>query len=196
MTFRLLPLAVLPLAALACTQASTPGSPQAAAPMGPSSAVSAAATSAHASGRESVLVNIMDACDPISFGEQGVDCTRSGGMTFDQFIAELTRLAFVGPWHFSPSQANVRAGGSFVAVNKGGEVHTFTEVKEFGGGIVPPLNVLTHVPTITPECAALEGDDFIPPGGTYHEDADQTGTVKFQCCIHPWMRLEANVTAK
>jgi hypothetical protein len=39
---------------------------------------------------------------------------------------------------------------------------------------------------------ALEGDDFVPPGGTYRETVDGSGTLKFQCCIHPWMRLEAS----
>jgi plastocyanin len=159
-------------------------------------AAASVSASAHAAGRENVRINILDACDPETFAAQQVDCTRAGGVKFDQFIAILTRLGFVGPWHFSPSNVNVRVGESFVAVNQGGEVHTFTEVAQFGGGIVPPLNDLAHVPVIAPECGALEADDFVPPGGSYHEDIDHTGTLKFQCCIHPWMRLEANVTAK
>jgi hypothetical protein len=38
----------------------------------------------------------------------------------------------------------------------------------------------------------LEADDFVAPGGTYRETVDHAGHLKFQCCIHPWMRLEAS----
>jgi plastocyanin len=147
---------------------------------------------------QDVRVNIEDACDPTSFDAVlgAGACTRSGGMKFDDFIATLTRLGFVGPWHFAPNNANVDVGATFQAINLGGETHTFTEVAEYGGGIVASLNQLAHVPVEAPECAALEGDDFVPPGGLYTETVDETGTVKFQCCIHPWMRFEAQVSAK
>jgi plastocyanin len=115
-------------------------------------------------------------------------------MTFQLFIDALTRNGFVGAWNFSPNTTNVRVGQTFVAVNRGGEVHTFTEVEQFGGGIVPDLNQLAHVPDVAPECANLEPDDpedFVPPGGEYSETVDHGGTLRFQCCIHPWMRLEA-----
>jgi plastocyanin len=137
---------------------------------------------------------MLDACDPDTFNAAlgAGSCVRYGGVTFDQFIDMLTRLGLAGPWRFAPSNANVRVGQTFVAMNMGGETHTFTEVKEFGGGIVPLLNQLAHEPEEAPECAALEGDDFVAPGGTYTETVDDTGTVKFQCCIHPWMRLEAS----
>jgi plastocyanin len=93
-----------------------------------------------------------------------------------------------------PSIANVQVGQTFVAINRGGEVHTFTEVAEFGGGIVPVLNDLAHVPNVAPECNpnVLEPDDFVPSGGTYRETIEHTGHLKFQCCIHPWMRMEAS----
>jgi len=108
-------------------------------------------------------------------------------------IDALTRNGFVGAWHFAPNNTNVRVGQTFVAVNRGGEVHTFTEVQQFGGGIVDNLNQLAGVPVPAPECASLKpgDDDFVAPGGKYSETVDHSGTVKFQCCIHPWMRLEA-----
>lgn len=146
-------------------------------------------------GREDIVVNMQDACDPDTFNEalQNPEaCVRAGGVKFDQFIADLTRLGFIGPWHFAPSRANVTVGQTFVATNKGGEAHTFTEVADFGGGIVPLLNDLAHVPNVAPECLALESDDIVPPGGTYRETVAQAGHLKFQCCIHPWMRLEAS----
>jgi len=142
------------------------------------------------------MVTMLDACDPDTFNEAigpGA-CNRSGGLRFDLFIEQLTRLGSVGAWRFSPGTSKVSTGTTFVATNRGGEVHTFTEVKQFGGGIVPDLNVLAHTPDVAPECGALEGDDFVAPGGTYRETVHQSGPAKFQCCIHPWMRLEASVS--
>ena len=152
------------------------------------------ALNAAAPAREAVLINMLDACDPETFNAKSISCTRAGGITFDRFIDHLTRFGFIGPWRFAPAVANVRVGQSFVATNIGGEVHTFTRVADFGGGIVPLLNDLAHLPRVAPECAleTLEPDDFVPPGGTYRETIDRAGALKFQCCIHPWMRLEAS----
>ena len=168
-------------------------------PVGPSAIASPNGTATvvshpmHAS--HDVVVNMLDACDGDSFNAVfgAGTCTRAGGVKFDQFIAELTHLGSIGPWHFTGAKS-VEVGEDFVATNKGGEVHTFTEVAEFGGGLVPLLNQLAHVPDVAPECRpeALEPDDFVPPGGVYRERVSHGGTLKFQCCIHPWMRLEAS----
>ena len=42
----------------------------------------------------------------------------------------------------------------------------------------------------------LEPDDFVAPGATYEEEEklEAGETAKFQCCIHPWMRLEVQVS--
>lgn len=146
--------------------------------------------------RQNIMVNMHDACEPDSFNAAAGPgtCIRNGGVTFDLFIAELTRHQSVGAWHFAPDVTpNAKVGETFLASNTGGEVHTFTEVAEFGGGLVPPLNALAGTPNVAPECTALEADDFVPPGQTYHETVDHSGTVKYQCCIHPWMRLVATV---
>jgi plastocyanin len=189
---------ILPFAiVVACSKSPVePASvPSASSPAGSGPNTPAGAQTAVAGGRQDVLVNMLDACDPDSFNAVlgPGSCVRSGGMKFDQFIAQLTQLAFAAPWRFAPQNTNVRVGQTFVAENKGGEEHTFTEVEEFGGGIVPILNQLARTPTIAPECAALEEEDRVAPGTTYREEIDHAGRLKFQCCIHPWMRMEATV---
>jgi len=111
------------LAALmvACDRSSVADKPLT--PVGPSAAIATtngvSTVGARATeGRQDVVVNMQDACDPDTFNAppRGPDtCVRAGGVTFDQFIAELTRLGFIGPWHFAPSTANVRVGQTFVA---------------------------------------------------------------------------------
>jgi hypothetical protein len=171
--------------------AATSGPPASAADSAPRAAA------APSKGTLERMVTMLDACDPDTFNEAigPGTCNRSGGLRFDLFIEQLTKLGAVGAWRFSPDTSNVNRGATLVATNQGGEVHTFTEVKQFGGGIVADLNVLAHTPDVAPECAALDTDDFVPPGGTYRETVHaSSGTAKFQCCIHPWMRLEARVT--
>lgn len=151
-----------------------------------------AAADARASAEGSVRrIEMHDACDPMSFNNaigEGT-CTRSGGMKFDRFIAQLTKQGSVGAWRFAPSELDARVGQTLMAINLGGEVHTFTEVEEFGGGIVPMLNQLSGNTEVAPECLALEPDDFIPPGGNDADDeVEEVGTEMYQCCIHPWMR--------
>jgi len=200
MTYRSLVVAVSIATVAGCAQ--SPASPSAsqqtalptAAAIGSPSDAGAVAATASSRGRQDVLVTMQDACDPDTFNVAigPGTCVRNGGVSFDKFVAQVTRNGMAGAWHFGPPTANVQVGQTFMASNHGGEVHTFTEVAEFGGGIVPFLNNLAHTPTVAPECTALEQDDFVAPGGTYTEPVDKKGTLKFQCCIHPWMRLEAS----
>ena len=150
---------------------------------------------AHA-GRSTRIVNMMDACDPTSFNAVlgAGACTRTGGVAFAKFLEQVGRHGGLGAWHFAPPRMSARVGQTLLAVNRGGEVHTFTHVAAFGGGIVPLLNTLSGNTTVAPECTQLDEDDFVPPGGTYEEDIDEAGTQRFQCCIHPWMRTTAHVS--
>jgi plastocyanin len=147
-------------------------------------------------GGEQRPVQMMDACDPQSFNAAigPGTCTRQGGVTFAKFLTLLGRHQKVGAWIFAPSTLNVRVGQELLAVNRGGEVHTFTEVEEFGGGFIPDLNVLAGTPVPAPECLSLVPGDFVPPGGTYTDEVGGAGTELYQCCFHPWMR--AVVTAR
>jgi plastocyanin len=171
----------------ACTDKQTPTSP-----LRPGG--SASASNGVVSGGSERLVTIFDACDGPTFGAAHIECDRTSGVTLQQFIGELTKHGSIGAWHFAPSSVNAFVGQMLVATNRGGEAHTFTEVEHFGGGIVPLLNQLSGNPVVAPECLALTGADFIPPGGTHHESVEDEGTELYQCCIHPWMR--ATVTAK
>ncbi len=162
-----------------------------------SNAGSSATTQAIAGGLERPIT-IMDACDPDTFNAAigPGTCLRPGGTSFDTFVAQLERNQRAGAWDFMPGDTTARVGQTFGAINRGGEAHTFTEVKAFGGGIVPFLNQLSGTPDVAPECATLAPDEFVAPGGTYRETLHEAGTRKFMCCIHPWMRLEARVVEK
>src|SRR5262245_20994904 len=80
----------LSLAVMACSDTQRPTAPAA-------SPGDAAAFAKVAGGSER-LVNVMDACDPTTFnavlGPGG--CTRNGGITFTDFIAQLTANQSVG----------------------------------------------------------------------------------------------------
>jgi plastocyanin len=135
-----------------------------------------------------------DICDPATF-DAAVGpgtCVRSGGMKFDQFIRQLTRHGDVQGYDFSPPAFKVSAGETILVTNNGGEVHTFTQVAAFGGGIVPLLNQLSNNPVVAPECTTLSAADFIASGAAVETTASGGGPVLYQCCIHPWMRAIAN----
>ena len=175
--------------AIACDKMDSPSAPTETAALGVSQQQSAPALD------RTVIAN--DACDPETFNAvigPGT-CVRpgAGGVTFAHFIDQLTRLGTVPSWFFASPNATAFVGDTFVVRNRGGEAHTFTEVEEFGGGIVPPLNAIMGLTTVAPECRNLSGGDFIPPGGTQREEISEAGLEKYQCCLHPWMRLEARV---
>jgi len=142
------------------------------------------------------IVDMNDQCDPASFNAvigPGTCVTPHAGVQFDDFIRVLTQTQKVGAWNFAPRQVDLRNDQAFLAHNRGGEVHTFTEVDEFGGGIVPDLNTLSGNPVPAPECLALGSGDFIPPGGLTAPDVEVPGVHHYQCCIHPWMRTDVTV---
>jgi hypothetical protein len=205
MRLRVLCLAAVALSASCEQNPSKPTSPGSSA-MGSSPAVNAPAsnaaganaTTAAIAGGSERPITMQDACDPDTFNAvigPGT-CVHNGGVRFDNFLAQLRQHGSVGAWHFAPGTTTAKVGQTFVAINRGGETHTFTEVAAFGGGIVPVLNQAIGETTVAPECTHLEPDDFVRAGGTYREPLNESGTKKFMCCIHPWMRLEARVTTQ
>jgi plastocyanin len=151
-------------------------------------ASSALRSNGASSGSLERAVSMMDACDGPTFNliiGPGT-CSRPHGVNFSEFVAELTARHEAGAWHFGPSQTDAFLGDTMVATNKGGEVHTFTRVAAFGGGLVPFLNDLTGAGGPVPEC--FKETNFVQPGGTDTDSLNKAGELKFQCCIHPWMR--------
>jgi hypothetical protein len=155
-------------------------------------------------------VHLRDYCDPVTFAAVGIDCVRTaapvsaGAITFSGFGAELGADKSVGAWRFVPDRASAEDGLSLNLQNLGGETHTFTRVQEFGGGFVAPLNASSGNPVPAPECARTVNGRLVPqppsPDNIFLSgNASSTGplvsegqTAKFQCCIHPWMRMTIN----
>jgi len=160
-------------------------------------------------------VMIRDDCDPTTFnavvGPGTCDVTSSGKTTFDTFIAEVIKHQSAPLWRYTPVDPDVPVGNKLSIHNRGGETHTFTKVAEYGGGFVAPLNALSGNPVPRPECAiTLRSGDLVPqaPSATNifveagETDAGPTAgssilpvgqEVKFQCCVHPWMRTKVRV---
>jgi hypothetical protein len=146
-------------------------------------------------------IRLLDDCEPTSFNAVLGDgaCVGDGHTTFDEFIAELAATQDAHKWRNQPSDMLLNIGRSTLIENRGGEVHTFTPVAEFGGGFVNELNGISGNPVPAPECLNFGAISFIPPGGT--EEGPTAGTDlavgehKFQCCIHPWMRTIIEVHA-
>lgn len=140
-------------------------------------------------------IQLLDDCDSASFNLAlgAGTCIKAGGTTFDAFNAELNATTKVVAWRIEPAEMDFASGTILPVQNGGGETHTYTEVEEFGGGIVPALNQAAGLATMAPECALLTNSDFIASGQRVQHTFDDKGDEKYQCCIHPWMRQVVHV---
>jgi plastocyanin len=149
-------------------------------------------------------ISVMDDCLP---GDPAWDptggCTlkpHQGDVSAGEFFALLRSPLTVPPngalighpsWRNEPSHITTKAGKAVRITNLGGRGHTFTEVANFGGGFVPPLNIGL---TPAPECVSTTNPPVpLAPGQTIELQANGPGLHKFECCIHPWMRATIRV---
>jgi hypothetical protein len=145
-------------------------------------------------------IKMYDDCEPTTFNAVLGDgaCIGNGHTTFDEFIEELSETQDARAWRNQPSSMRLNVGKPTSIENRGGEVHTFTKVANFGGGFIPDLNGISGNPVPAPECLNFGAIVFIPAGaseeGPTAGSSDlPVGTSRFQCCIHPWMRTVIQV---
>jgi len=145
----------------------------------------------------------LDECDPATFNTAagaGPDFCKNVTLGAFTTLADLFAKAAAGTpdpnWDFEPDSLTIKQGQVISVVDQGGEPHTFTEVKQFGGGFVPGLNGPGG--SVVPECAG--GFSTVAVARTrilQGSHLDVIGLSKgkhlFQCCIHPWMRIEVDV---
>jgi plastocyanin len=144
----------------------------------------------------------LDECDPATFNDPaaaGPDFCKNIALGASTTFSQLFALAAAGTpdpgWDFEPDTLAIKKGTIVSVADQGGEPHTFTEVKQFGGGFIAGLN---DGEATVPECTG--GFSNIAVARTrilQGSHLDITGLSKgkhlFQCCIHPWMRMEVDV---
>jgi plastocyanin len=159
---------------------------------------------AMADGPKTEVIRLQDACDLDSFNANPLTaggCVRdAGGVSAEEFLAKINPKDFGHrAWWFNASGGRVgtttiRAGDTLRAVNEGGEIHSFTEVAQFGGGCLPQFTEPLGLPTrdFASECLPAFGT-IVFPGASRDETGLSVGTHRFQCVIHPWMRQTVEV---
>ena len=147
-------------------------------------------------------IAILDDCNPRDpeWAPTG-GCTLRGGKVgvdeFDLLLQSPLSLSTVGhpAWRNEPSYVAIETREKVQVRNRGGRLHTFTPVAQFGGGRVPPLN---QGLTMAPECALAPGavDKWaLTPGQRLEIKNLGVGNHRYMCCIHPWMRALVKVQA-
>src|SRR5258707_15493682 len=97
----------------------------------------------HASSLAQIVA--LDECDPATFNAAlGPDfcknVTLGAFTTFTDLFAKAAAGTPDPNWDFEPDVLHIKKGTPVLVVDQGGEPHTFTEVKHFGGGFIPELN--------------------------------------------------------
>ena len=145
----------------------------------------------------------LDECDPSSFNAVlGPDFCKNvsiGILGYTTTFQDLFAKAAAGTpdpgWDFEPDTLKVKEGTTLVVTDQGGEPHTFTEVKKFGGGFIDGLNAGEQT---VPECSGgfsnvAVAKTRIIQGSQMQVTNLSKGEHHFECCIHPWMRMTVEV---
>jgi plastocyanin len=145
-------------------------------------------------------MRLLDACDKASWDVEFSNlCTRNAGsVTLERFRADLSKGGS-GAWWINNRDETIDAGDTLHVSNEGGIIHSFTEVQEYGQGIVPEWNtaIKETSPAVTAAGVPLPDDPSVfgtfVPSGTSRDVTPTTGVHKYQCIIHPWMRTVVTV---
>jgi plastocyanin len=145
----------------------------------------------------------LDECDPVTFNAAlGPDFCRNvalAALGFSTTLQDLFTKAAAGTpdpgWDFEPDTLHIQRGTTVVVSDQGGEPHTFTEVKKFGGGFIDGLNAGEET---APECSGgfsnvAVAKTRIIQGSHTELSGLSKGEHLYQCCIHPWMRVKVQV---
>jgi plastocyanin len=155
-------------------------------------------------------IQIRDDCDPATFNAVGLGniCSGDGHTTFATLANQVMTTGRAPKWRFTPDTVHIALSDSFRATNRGGEVHSFTQVEQVGPSVIPQVNDLLHMPGAQPnaECstgfAKLNADPvhnnpqlstFVLPGQSFTDTPSAPGTELYQCCIHPWMQAVVTI---
>jgi len=189
--------ALLALAIVACSDDPVSRDPALASNPAASEAASLSLSGSDRDGAHQIL--ILDDCDPNdpAWAPTGGCLLKRGRVMLAEFNALVRSplsLSTVGhpAWRNDPSYLDISLDKSVKVTNAGGRLHTLTEVANFGGGQVPPLNVGL---TPAPECLLPSTTD-VRPGESMRLENLGVGLHRFQCCIHPWMRELIAVSPK
>jgi plastocyanin len=142
----------------------------------------------------------LDECDPTTFNATlGPDFCKNIALGYSTTFSDLFAEAAAGTpnpnWDFEPDTLKIKEGTIVSVVDQGGEPHTFTEVAKFGGGFIPGLNDGQET---VPECAGgfsrvAVAKTRLLQGSSVQITGLSKGTHHFECCIHPWMRMNVEV---
>jgi hypothetical protein len=132
----------------------------------------------------------LDECDPATFNAPnavGPDFCRNialgAATTFSDLFAQAQSGKPNPNWDFEPDKLTIEEG-------------TDLNVVDQGGGFIPGLNAPGE--EVVPECAAgfssvAVAKTRILQGSQSYITGLSKGKHYFQCCIHPWMRMEVDV---
>lgn len=145
----------------------------------------------------------LDECDPATFNAApplAPDFCKSVSLGASTTLSDLFAEAAAGhpdpKWDFEPDALKIKEGTTVNVTDQGGEPHTFTEVAHFGGGFIPGLNAPGE--DTVPECSGgftnvAVARTRILQGSSLQLSELSKGEHRFQCCIHPWMRMTVEV---
>jgi plastocyanin len=145
----------------------------------------------------------LDECDPTTFNNAlGPDFCKNVALaplgfatTFQDLFTKAANGTPDPSWDFEPDTLKIKQGTILVVTNQDGEPHTFTEVKKFGGGFVQGLN--DGEETVSECSGGFKNVEVartrIIQGSDLRVTDLSKGEHRFECCIHPWMRMTVEV---